>query len=139
MVFFDFTKLHFVLLDVFAQGLDEAFGVLRGQNDAAFYFCFGYIGHHSDEIDNEFRVGVRNDGEVGVDAFGYVFACARPIAEAIELSMYSSSRALVQVLNESEQVRAFFLQLAVLGNPREVRVTDEWNETSTLSVQEPHC
>ena len=72
-------------------------------------------------------------------AFGYVFACARPIAEAIELSMYSSSRALVQVLNESEQVRAFFLQLAVLGNPREVRVTDEWNETSTLSVQEPHC
>ena len=68
----------------------------------------------------------------GTVAFGYVHVAARQSGDLIEVTLFSSSRAIVQVLRESSHVRGFCRSLGRLGSPPVVLVTDEWNDTSEL-------
>ena len=70
--------------------------------------------------------------EPGHVALGYLFTKARLEPGALEFTFYSTSRAIVQVLKESKQVRALLHRLGSLGHPPEVRITDEWNDVTTL-------
>lgn len=66
----NFPILHFVAMDVVLERGQKAFGVLWGQHNARFHFSFGHIGHHSDKIYYKFRIGVRYNGQIRVNAFG---------------------------------------------------------------------
>ena len=70
--------------------------------------------------------------EPGHVALGYLFAKARHAPGALEITFYSSSRSVVQALKESKQVNSLLHRLGSLGQPQEVRLTDEWNDVSTL-------
>ena len=72
--------------------------------------------------------------EPGHVALGYLFTKARLEPGALECTFYSTSRAIVQVLKESKQVHALLHRLGSLGQPPEVRITDEWNEVYTLGT-----
>ena len=77
------------------------------------------------------EIGCSVPGQV---AIGYLFLTVRGRGSVFEISFHSSSRAVVEVLEESGQLRSLFLRLAGLGQPPELRMTDEWNEVRTLSA-----
>ena len=54
----------FKTLNVIRKGLEEFFGVLRGQNDTAFNLALGPARHYTDEIHHELGYGMINYREV---------------------------------------------------------------------------
>jgi hypothetical protein len=54
----------FKTLHVIREGLEEFFGVLRGQNDTAFNLALGPARHYTDEIHYELGYGMINYREV---------------------------------------------------------------------------
>lgn len=71
----------------------------------------------------------------GQIAVGYLFANVRSHGDTVELTFYSTSSAVVEVMRESHQVRALFLALAGFCMPPEVCITDEWNDTTRLNAK----
>lgn len=71
----------------------------------------------------------------GQVAVGYLFCTARSGPASVEIAFYTSSRSVVTVLKESEQVRSLLLRLGRFGQPQEVRITDEWNDVTTLPAR----
>lgn len=47
--------------------------MLGCKDDAAFDLAFGGAGHHVHKVNHKFGVGMGNNGQVGIGAFGYFF------------------------------------------------------------------
>lgn len=71
---FDLAIHLFEFLDVVCQGFEQAFAVLGSEEDAGFDTGLGDARHHLDEIQHKLALRVGNDSEVGVNAFGNLFA-----------------------------------------------------------------
>ena len=61
-----------VLIYIVLEGVEQALGVLGGEDDAALDVGLGHAGEDADEVENHLGGGVGDDGQVGVDAFGYL-------------------------------------------------------------------
>jgi hypothetical protein len=51
----------------------QAFGMLGGEDYPGFHLGLGYVGHHPDKVQDELGLRMRNDGQIGIGAFGYIF------------------------------------------------------------------
>ena len=70
---FDGAEGSFEPFDVFRKRLQEALGVLGGNNNACLHLGLGQTGHHADEVNHELAVAMRNHSEVGVFPLGHGF------------------------------------------------------------------
>lgn len=67
----DGAECLFVFEDIILQGEKQALGVFGSQYDAALYIGFGHTREHSDEVEHHFCARMSDDGQVGIDTFGY--------------------------------------------------------------------
>ena len=67
----DSAELLLVFADVVLQGVEQALGMLGGEDDAALHLGLGEAGEGGNEVGNELRLGVSQNNEVGVHATGY--------------------------------------------------------------------
>lgn len=64
--------------------------------------------------------------------FGYLTLASTAYDAHFELSFFSSSRAIVELLRDSRQVRSFFRDLSQFGDSSGVRVVDEWGDVTPM-------
>ena len=62
-----------VAADVFGKCFHESFGMLGREDDTGLHFAFRGPRHHVYKVDDEFGVGVCDDGKIGIGAFCYLF------------------------------------------------------------------
>lgn len=66
-------ELFFEFIDIVLQGEEQAFGVVGGKDDAAFYLSLGSTRHDADEVENEFGRGMGDDCQIGVGTLSHFF------------------------------------------------------------------
>lgn len=64
--------------------------------------------------------------------FGYLTLSSIPRGSCLDLSFFSSSRAIAELLRYSQEVRSFFRGFAQFGDPPVVSVVDEWGNVASL-------
>lgn len=72
IIFVDAAELRFIFFEVFGERSEKALGVFGCKDDPGLHASFRHVGSHADEVKNEFRLIMRDDGEVAVFAVGNV-------------------------------------------------------------------
>ena len=73
-LYFNLAEHFFVLVDIFAKGIEKEFGMLRGRDNPGMNLCFRDAGENAGKINNEFCRAMRYYGEVRINAFRFFFA-----------------------------------------------------------------
>lgn len=74
LLILDRAVYRFIFFDIISQGFHEPFGMLGGQDNPGLDFGLGETGHYIHEIYDKFCVGMGNDGQVSINAFGHFLA-----------------------------------------------------------------
>ena len=69
----DGTERMLVLGDIILQGMEQALGMLRSHDDTRLHARLGHTRQHPHEVEDKFRTGMSDDGQIGVDTLGDLF------------------------------------------------------------------